>query len=326
MEDETTLAEAATTGSDLESPMPIGAAETGPADAREGLQDPETGTPVGEDSATVMHETSADPPAADSLDLVPGEGPEAIAPGMDPASTDPSGLLTLPEQAHALLQTGGPVMYILVVLSVLALTILFVKLWQYLRVAPGARRPVREALDAWQAGRHQEAIACLNGRRRNPIVAIVHTAMIGHRQGAEPALLREEIERQAGQVLGHLRGHLRGLELIAALSPLLGLLGTVIGMIAAFQALEMAGHQVDPAVLSGGIWVALLTTAAGLSVAIPAVAALNGLERLVDGVARHIEDAVTRVFTADLTLSEARSGHAPIRQEPARRREAAHAT
>jgi len=77
----------------------------------------------------------------------------------------------------------------------------------------------------------------------------------------------------------------------------------VIGMIEAFRALEATGGRVDPAVLSGGIWVALLTTAAGLSVAIPTLIALNWLERLLEGVTRRLEDQVTRVFTGGLRLT-----------------------
>lgn len=73
----------------------------------------------------------------------------------------------------------------------------------------------------------------------------------------------------------------------------------VLGMIEAFQRLEQAGSQVDPAILSGGIWVALLTTAAGLTVAIPAVMALNWLERVIERFGHRMEDAVTQVFTKE---------------------------
>jgi biopolymer transport protein ExbB len=97
--------------------------------------------------------------------------------------------------------------------------------------------------------------------------------------------------------LHELRAFLRPLEVIATLSPLLGLLGTVLGMIVAFQQMEAAGRQVDPTVLSGGIWQALLTTAVGLAVAIPVVAVHSWLERKTDRVAHHMNDAVTRVFT-----------------------------
>ena len=90
---------------------------------------------------------------------------------------------------------------------------------------------------------------------------------------------------------------MRALELIANLSPLLGLLGTVLGMIQAFQKLESAGNQVDPALLSGGIWQALLTTAVGLIVAIPALIAHQWLDRRIDRCAHVMEDYTTRVFT-----------------------------
>jgi biopolymer transport protein ExbB len=65
------------------------------------------------------------------------------------------------------------------------------------------------------------------------------------------------------------------LELISTIAPLLGLLGTVLGMIAAFQALQESGSRADPAILAGGIWEALLTTAAGMAVAIPASITLD---------------------------------------------------
>ena len=72
-------------------------------------------------------------------------------------------------------------------------------------------------------------------------------------------------------------------------------------MIQAFRAMEAAGRNVDPAILSGGIWAALLTTAAGLIVAIPVVAIASWFDRTILQVARRTEDAVTRIFTPDLT-------------------------
>ena len=110
-------------------------------------------------------------------------------------------------------------------------------------------------------------------------------------------LLREELERVASFRLNQLKLLLRPLEVIANLAPLLGLLGTVLGMIVAFQNMEAAGSRVDPSVLSGGIWQALLTTAVGLAVAIPTVAVHSWLERRVERVAAAINDAVTQVFT-----------------------------
>ena len=88
------------------------------------------------------------------------------------------------------------------------------------------------------------------------------------RRDLSEAMVREEVARLAGDRLEGLRAYLRPLEVIAGVAPLLGLFGTVLGMISAFQQLEQAGSQVNPAVLSGGIWEALLTTAVGLAVAI----------------------------------------------------------
>ena len=107
---------------------------------------------------------------------------------------------------------------------------------------------------------------------------------------------QSETERVARNLLAKARGGLRPLELIATIAPLLGLLGTVLGMIAAFQALQAAGSRADPAILAGGIWEALLTTAAGMAVAIPASMALTWFESVVDRLRIEMEDFATRIF------------------------------
>ena len=71
------------------------------------------------------------------------------------------------------------------------------------------------------------------------------------------------------------------LEIISQVSPLIGLLGTVIGMIDSFNELEIGGSLVDPSILAGGIWTALLTTAMGLLVAIPALVRIIFLKKLI---------------------------------------------
>ena len=86
------------------------------------------------------------------------------------------------------------------------------------------------------------------------------------------------------------------IERIATAAPLIGLLGTALGMIEAFQALETTGTRADPAALAGGIWEALLTTAAGMAVAIPASAALSWFESIADRLRLSMEDVATRVL------------------------------
>ena len=81
---------------------------------------------------------------------------------------------------------------------------------------------------------------------------------------------------------------------------MLGLLGTVFGMIDAFQEMETAGKNVDPSLLSGGIWEALLTTAAGLSLAIPVVVCESYFRSLIEELKTKIENSVTKVLTAKI--------------------------
>lgn len=213
--------------------------------------------------------------------------------------------------AGELLETGGPVMYILLLMSILALTIIIAKLWQFFSQRE-RRRSNEQALELWRQGRQREAVEALSAGR-GPVARVLAVAMHGQRRGElSEETVREEVGRVAAGELESLRGQLRGLEVIGNLAPLLGLLGTVLGMIEAFQKLQTAGSQVDPSILSGGIWEALLTTAAGLIVAIPAVAALHWLERRVERIRHRMEDAVTRVFTHGTPVAETSTGAAPM--------------
>lgn len=205
----------------------------------------------------------------------------------------------LVERIGSLIETGGPVLMLLGVLSVVTLAIIVIKIWQFATARLYDRRTLTEAIQAWRNGEHREGIERLESSR-HIAAEVVATAMRGRLEhgDAHDERLREEVTRLATRRLEQLRGHLRGLEAIGALSPLLGLLGTVLGMIKAFRQLELAGSQVDPSVLSGGIWEALLTTAAGLGLAIPAVAMLTLLERVVERFRISLEDVVTQVFTS----------------------------
>ncbi|SDF42600.1 outer membrane transport energization protein ExbB [Limimonas halophila] len=210
--------------------------------------------------------------------------------------TDSQGIL---DTLLSLAQAGGPVVVILVALSVIALAVTLAKAYQLWRARPDPDGTVEAALNDHRRGATAHALNRLNAGR-GALAPILARALAGLRGGAgDRASLREEIEREAGQLMEELRSHLRVLEIIAAVSPLLGLLGTVLGMIEAFQQMEAAGSRVDPAVLSGGIWEALLTTAVGLAVAIPTLMAFTWLERQVERITHHAEDAITRVFTAE---------------------------
>nr|WP_242467202.1 MotA/TolQ/ExbB proton channel family protein [Ectothiorhodospira shaposhnikovii] len=260
---------------------------------------------------------------------------DIAAPGLaDPGAVESSGLVdtglgeTMISQAgvadvaeagivHALqgmIDLGGPVVAILLAMSVVALTIILVKIGQFLWWRLGDERSLKTALEHWRDGRSEPALETLS-RTRSPAARVLEVAILGRRDNACPEpLVREEATRVAVNWLERLRGQFRLLEVIGTLAPLLGLLGTVLGMIAAFQQLEAAGNRVDPSILSGGIWVALLTTAVGLAVAIPVVAVLNGLERWVERFRHRMQDALTQVFTLPLpAVSERQQEPTPIK-------------
>ncbi|MES1925648.1 MotA/TolQ/ExbB proton channel family protein [Salinisphaera sp. T31B1] len=196
---------------------------------------------------------------------------------------------------------GGPVVLLLIVMSIVAAAIVIAKAVQFRRVRINDRRTARSALSIYRTG---NAGAAMTMARRSPNPAsrvLARAIQLRARHDIPEPVMREEILQYGGDMLESLRSHLRPLEVIASLAPLLGLFGTVLGMIEAFRDLEAAGSQVNPALLSGGIWQALLTTAIGLAVAMPTIVALNWLERAIDRAAHEMDSVVTRVFTADLS-------------------------
>ena len=201
---------------------------------------------------------------------------------------------------NEMFQAGGPVMYILLALSVIALTITLLKLYQFEFIGLDRRKKLYQAVRLWQANDNANAIKAVSNSK-NPIAIVCLSAMSGlNRKQTDIEALREEVARVGRGQMRALHKGVWGLELIASISPLLGLFGTVLGMIEAFKALQLAGNQVNPAILSGGIWQALMTTAAGLAVAIPVLLIFKWMERRINDVGEEMEDAVTRVFTRSL--------------------------
>src|SRR5690606_11674431 len=200
------------------------------------------------------------------------------------------------------LALGGPVVWILVVMSHVVVAITLLKLWQFARMGLFQGRTggqIEHALANFSQGGSADALTCLQHLRDPAAELLRHALRHLQRRKLDAQQLQDELTRFAQAQLHQLRAFLRPLEVIANLAPLLGLFGTVIGMIEAFQAMQQAGAQVDPSVLSGGIWVALLTTAVGLAVAMPAVLLHSWLERLTERTAARMQDSVARLFTLD---------------------------
>ncbi len=170
-----------------------------------------------------------------------------------------------------LIDLGGPIIAILLALSVAVVALVLFKLWQFRALGVGRHRAIDSAMAHWDAGRADRAAAELRASR-NHLAPVLQGALAG-----DPDL-KSRLTAMAEARLAQIERGFRLLDSIAQVAPLLGLFGTVLGMIDAFRALQAAGDAVDPSVLAGGIWVALLTTAAGLAVAMPSALALSWFE------------------------------------------------
>ena len=109
--------------------------------------------------------------------------------------------------------------------------------------------------------------------------------------------IEKEIDSLKNKEFKKIYSFLPSLEVISQVSPLVGLLGTVIGMIDSFNELELGGSLVDPAILAGGIWTALLTTAMGLIVAIPALVSHYFLEKKINDLLDDFETLISQLST-----------------------------
>lgn len=170
---------------------------------------------------------------------------------------------------------GGPVVMILLAVSVVTLATILYKLWQFSAAGVGRHRALKAAVAAWDQGERSAAMSTLK-TSKSYLAPVVEMAFGAGPQDAN------RLEAEAEARFARLEGGFRLLDSVAQLAPLLGLFGTVLGMIDAFQSLQDAGAQVDPSLLAGGIWVALLTTAVGLAVAMPTAMVLSWFEGRMD--------------------------------------------
>lgn len=203
-----------------------------------------------------------------------------------------------------LLTLGGPVVYILIILSIYATAIIFYKLHIFYKVNFFNNVDLEKSIKLWVSKEHNQAYDEINKSNdpQTEVVSFTMYQLLKHKKLTSKldSDLREEITRLSDERITYYSSKLNSLQVIAAIAPLLGLLGTVFGMIEAFQQMEIAGKNVDPSILSGGIWEALLTTAAGLSVAIPIVIFESYFRNLVERFKANLENAITKVMTADL--------------------------
>jgi biopolymer transport protein ExbB len=180
---------------------------------------------------------------------------------------------------------GGWVMVPIILCSVVAVAIILERLWTLKpnRVVP--RDLSRQVWD-WVSSNQLNHQHIQDLRANSPLGQVLAAGLASRQQ--DRTIMKEAVEDTGRHVVHELERYLNTLGSIAAVSPLLGLLGTVTGMIRTFSALTTGGAG-DPAALAGGISEALITTAAGLMVAIPALIAYRYLRGRVDGLVVQME-------------------------------------
>jgi len=192
-----------------------------------------------------------------------------------------------------MIQKGGPMMYLIMLSSILALGVVIERVYTLNKARVDADKFMDGIIGVLKRNKIIEAVEMCNNTP-GPVAHIIKAGILKHDRSRPE--IKEAIEEAAELEIPMLGRHLPILATIAHIAPLLGLLGTVTGMIKAFQVIQMkavAMAPVNPGDLAGGIWEALLATIAGLSVAIPTYVAYNYLISQVDGFIYDMEKSAT---------------------------------
>ena len=182
---------------------------------------------------------------------------------------------------------GGPLMWPILLCSIISITIIvdrFYILHKSKTRMPNIFSRVKALL---KDNKYDEALKLCE----NTPGSIAHLLAIGiHVRNKTTEEKEKLISRAGSRIIRQLDKNLRGLGIIGNITPLLGLMGTVTGMIKAFMKIQELGGRVDPSVLAGGIWEALITTVAGLGVAIPTLVAYHYFEGKIDDISSQMKD------------------------------------
>lgn len=194
-----------------------------------------------------------------------------------------------------LIVKGGPIMGLIILCSVIAFAVVLERIWQLRNAKIDTGKFMQDISNKVKGNRVMEAVDMCNSTK-GPIARILKSGIMKYdKQKSE---MKEAIEDAGVHEVPLLEKNLGVLATIAHIAPLLGLLGTVVGMLKAFQVIEgkaMSMVPVNPGDLAGGIWEALITTVAGLAVAIPTYVAYNYLVSRVDNFVLDMEKSATEL-------------------------------
>jgi len=188
---------------------------------------------------------------------------------------------------------GGPVMYPIILCSIIAFAIVIERVYHLHRAKIDTRKFMDDVANVLRRNKIMEAIEmCEN--TPGPIAHILKAGILKHDRPKHE--IKESIEEAGLYEVPRMEKNLTALATIAHITPLLGLLGTVVGMVRCFQVIQQKStslNPVSPGDLAGGIWQALITTVAGLAVAIPVYVAYNYLVSRVNNMVLDMERSAT---------------------------------
>lgn len=204
---------------------------------------------------------------------------------------------------YEIIKAGGIMMVPILLASVIAIAIIVERLWtlQRDRILP---KQLFEKVWQWLEGNQLEDNHLRLLEQNSPLGRVLAAGLANRHHSRE--MVREAIEDSGRHVVHELERFLSTLGTIAGISPLLGLLGTVFGMIRTFNSISVSGIG-SPAALSSGIAEALVATAAGLAVAIPSLICFRMLRRRVDGLVVEMEKEAIKLMQALHNLEANRS-------------------
>lgn len=193
-----------------------------------------------------------------------------------------------------IVRAGGWLMLPIILCSIIAIAIIIERFWT-LSAARIAPKYVLAQVWTWLKNNQLDSSKLRELRLSSPLGQILAAGLLNSKYGREPML--ESIEQAAAQVVHDMERYLNTLGTIAAITPLLGLLGTVFGMIQVFSEIMLQGTG-NANALAGGISVALITTAAGLIVAIPTFMFQRYFTRKVDSLVLNLEQESIKLVDA----------------------------
>lgn len=208
------------------------------------------------------------------------------------AETTAAGALLAAAGLPNLITQGGLMIWVLMAASAVAILVIAERLLHYHRAQINSMEFLNGVRNVLKRDNVVEALSICDATP-GPVARLVKVAVLSRERGREG--VREALEEAGLMEVPRLEEKLNVLATLAQIAPLLGLLGTVLGFLEIFGALQTAGAQANMEQLAGGVWKALISTAAGIAVAIPCYAAYNYLVGRVNSIVLDMEKAASEI-------------------------------